>query len=119
MTFVRRVAPGSIHEWCTLDWPARWTMRSGRAVATAAVTAGRVVEVGLEHGGSARARAGRPAARTHEREHLHLGMVGAQQLQQVAAHEAVSAGDEDPHRLTSAPAVVALVVLAEGGVRSP
>src|SRR5207237_6404779 len=77
---------------------------------------GRVVDVGLQHGGAARARLRRPTPRADEGEDLHPRVLAAQQLEQVAAHEAVGARDEDPHfsAATSAPLVVALVVITAG-----
>ena len=57
-TFVRSVPPGSSHDWWTLDWPARWTMRVGphRLDRRAAAAAGSSRSASMD----ARARRGAP-----------------------------------------------------------
>ena len=97
-TFVRIVPPGSSHERWTLDWPARWTMRSGRTSSTTAAAAAGSLRSASTHA-HARGRAPRhPAVRQHDPVDLDLRLLRAQEVHEVPAHEAAGAGDEQPHR---------------------
>ena len=62
-----------------------------------------VVQVRLEERGEARASPRRAAVGAHEAHRFHVGMLGAEKLDEVAGHEAARARDEDPHRYIPRP----------------
>ena len=97
-TLVRRVPPGSSQDTCTLDWPARWTMRSG---ATGSSTGSRAAGSLRSASSSAEPRGGSRACSAvgpGEAEELGRRVLAPEEVHEVGAHEASHPGDEDLHR---------------------
>ena len=97
-TFVRIVPPGSSHERWTLDWPARWRIRSGRTSSTtAAAAAGSLRSASRTRAPEAARHDTPPWGRTTPWIST-AGLLRVQEVHEVPAHEAAGARDQQPHR---------------------
>ena len=97
-TFVRSVPPGSSHERWTLDWPARWRIRSGRTSSTTAAAAAGSLRSASTHAHPEAARHDTPPCGSTTPWISTSGLLRVQEVDEVAAHEAAGARDQQPHR---------------------